>query len=61
MSATDTAPDALNALAQELTEVEWLGRNAKRPAVSARFATLDLLLVVWGALLGAALYFMARG
>ncbi|MCH9685774.1 MAG: hypothetical protein K0V04_30355 [Deltaproteobacteria bacterium] len=59
MSPSETAPDALESLRQELMEVEWLELPALAPA-HERFATIDLLLVVVGAAIGAALYWFAR-
>lgn len=57
MSPASTAPAAIESLSLELEDVEWFGRSALEQ-VPARTAPLDLLLVVAGAITGAALYLL---
>ncbi|MEM9459605.1 MAG: hypothetical protein AAGF11_35840 [Myxococcota bacterium] len=55
MTTTPTASSTIEALSAELSEVEWFGRSTLEQT-PPRVAPLDLMLVMLGAMLGAALY-----
>lgn len=60
MGPTHTVTDSLEALSQELGEVEWFGRATVSRHPLPTPSSIDIALVIVGALLGAALYLLAR-